>query len=151
LLEKARQVDITINTLRTMYISSIVNTNSDVVGSISESANVIPNGYNKNATLKNKVAFIIKRENRFIHVREISKLIHDIDPFAPVDDIVKKLSPIMSSLQTKDIIVKIKTGSANINTFWGSKNWLDENGNPIPGHEYNKEYITGSDDSTLEI
>ncbi len=96
------------------------------------------------------MTFIIRREDRFLHTREIAKLIHDIDPFASVDDIVKKLSPVISSLRVNNIIVKKKVGSANIHTFWGSKNWLDENGELKPGHEYNKEYLGGSE-NIIEI
>ena len=45
---------------------------------------------------------------------------------------VKKKSP---------TVINIQVGASNRNHFWGSKNWLDENGNPKPEHMYNKEYL----------
>lgn len=149
LLERARQVDITINTLKSMSISSGITANSTVKPN--ENSNQIP-GYEKydsDTTFRNKVMFVIKTENRFVHSREIADILSKVE--SNNEDLTRKVSASLSFLRQHDMIVKIKAGNSNINSFWGSKKWLDEKGNPLSGYSYNEEYVIKSSNDIMEI
>lgn len=149
LLERIKQVDITIDTLKSMSRSSDLVFSNNV--KFNENKALIT-GYEKfdtNTLFRNKVMFVIKQEDRFIHAREIAEILNKIEPNE--EDVIKKVSAALSLLKQKELIVKIKINNANVNTFWGSKKWLDENEIPINGHNYNKEYITKSSEKIIEI
>lgn len=149
LLERIKQVDITIDTLKSMSRSSDLVFGNNVKYNENKA---LLSGYEKfdtTTTFRNKVMFIIKQEDRFIHAREISGILNNLEPSD--EDVVRKVSAALSLLKQKDLIGKIKINNANVNTFWGSKKWLDESGNPLDGHDYNKEYITKSSEEIIEI
>lgn len=134
LLQKVAQIDTTINTLISM--AGFYNGNGVAVPSVD---------YNKKDTLKKKVAFVIKRENRFLHVREIAKFLHELERNVSVDDFMQKLTGAITSLKRDEVIIKLKVGLSNQNTFWGSKNWI-ENGKPKNGYEPNESYLQKSEE-----
>lgn len=158
LLEKLRKVEITIETLKTMNISGSVYGSSHVSGNLTASASDVRSTsisdkikkFPPNTSFRKKVALVIKAEERFLHAREIAEIIFSIDGGSSAEDITKKVSPALSSLGQKGTITKIKIGASNINSFWGSKNWLEANGEVKPGHEYNKKYLVLAGDK-IEI
>jgi hypothetical protein len=121
LLNKIKQIDITIDTIKMMGVGVVNNTNSSNLNASVPS----PEGYNASDTLRQKVAFVIKREGRFLHVREISNYIHQLEPKFSIPDIMQKLTPTISNLRNAGKLVKLQIGSSNQNCFWGSPNWLN--------------------------
>jgi len=146
LLERVRQIDITINTIRTLSIGGSV-TLSPVLGT--DVSNRYKD-YDPKASFRTKIGYVITKEGRFLHVREIAKVIHDIEPSTSIKDLTKKISPAVSHLRRTGKIVKFKVGKSNVNSFWGSKSWLDDNGKPKEGREYNDEYIVKASDINIE-
>lgn len=152
LLERVKQIEGTISMYKAIHnTADNALKNANIALNITKEAQEKYRGYDKKASMRNKIAVILKAEKRFLHVREIAKFIHEIDPFDNETEIAKKISPAISFLGKSGSVVKLKIGKSNINSFWGSKNWLDENGNPKVGHEYNKAYLVKSNDDKIEI
>jgi hypothetical protein len=147
LLDRVKQVDITINTLRTISMSGSIDPVIDLSTSISNDYK----DYDINASFRNKIAYVLNMKGRFLHVREIAKILHDIEPKNSIEDLIKKISPAISSLGQAGTIVKIKSGKSNINTFWGSKSWLDDNNKPKEGREYDNSYTIKASNSEIKI
>ena len=91
--------------------------------------------YNKNATFREKFSYVLKKENRFLHVREIAAILHALDPKLSINIILGKLSPTITYFKKENAIVKVVVGT-HFNTFWGSKNWIDSEGKPKEAHMY---------------
>lgn len=90
---------------------------------------------------RQKIANVLKSENRFLHVREIAKKLHEAEPHISVAAWIKKVSPALSVLKGRGAITKIVVGNHNQNTFWGKETWKDAEGNALPEHMYNEEYV----------
>lgn len=149
LLERAKQVDKTINTLRSISMSSDWTFSNDTTHK--ESKNQI-SGYEKfdyKTTFRNKVWFVIKKEDRFIHSREIADIFNKLEPGEK--DVIRKVSGALSYLRQNNRITKTTVGKSNINTFWGISNWLDDNGKPKDGHNYNEEFVVKAGSDINEI
>jgi hypothetical protein len=151
LLEKAKHIDITINTLKTMSFNSDNKLNEKMINE-KQLINKVEGyeDFDSTMSFRNKVMFIIKKENRFVHSREISEILKKIEPTD--EDLTRKVSVALSYFRQKNAISKIKIGNSNINTFWGSDKWLDENKNPKKEHTYNEKYLLkSSNDNILEL
>lgn len=108
--------------------------------------------YDKNATMVSKVAFVLKTENRFLHLRQIAKILHLNEPNISEKDFTTKLYPAISKLKSSGAIVKYNVGTSNINSFWGSKNWLNmNNGTPKEEHKYDEDAVTTFGSEVIEI
>lgn len=105
-------------------------------------ANIYPEDYDPNMAIWRKITYLLKREQRFLHNREMAQMIAKIEPEINIGELVKRFSSVLSSMKAKKQIVNIVVNNNNRNTFWGVKKWLDEDGNPKPEHMYNEEYIT---------
>lgn len=147
LLDRVKQVDITINTLKTISMSGSI----DPVLVLSAGISNNYKEYDYNAPFRKKIAYVLNREGRFLHVREIAKILHKLEPKHSIEDLTKKISPAISSLGQAGTIVKIKSGKSNINTFWGSKSWLDDNNKPKEGREYDDSYTINASNSEIKI
>ncbi len=108
--------------------------------------NTSADDYDPTFTLKSKVLYFIKREQRFLHNREISKMAHEKEPNIPYKDFIKKFSSILSVLKRDGKLTNIIVDDALQNVFWGSPKWLDENGKPKKGFEYNPEMLINNID-----
>lgn len=147
LIERARQVDATINTLkRYPDIVNLKEAKGDVYNEKSNKYRI-----DEKEPIRKKILMVLKGEGRFLHVREIADIMHKIDPSNSVEQLTKKISPAISSLGKKDLLVKIKIGKSNINSFWGSKSWLDEDGKIKEGHEYNPEFMIKASDEDINL
>lgn len=133
LLEKLKSVQSTLVTLKSMYNNSA----QSVTGNISQpSSSNKYSDYDKNVTFREKVLYIFKKENRFLHVRELSEILHTLEPNQSIKEIAAKLSPAISFFKNQKVIVKITIGTSNLNTFWGSKNWIESDGTAKEKHMY---------------
>ena len=99
-------------------------------------------GYASLKSYRDKVTFIFKTENRFLHIREIIGIAQSLEKQHNGEEMVDSLRQAVYGLKAKDVLVSYKVDGRNINAFWGSKNWLDDDGNVKPEHAYNNDQIT---------
>ena len=149
LLAKVHQIDITISTLRA-FSSMDYTGNGNGNGKSNESLNKYSD-YDKNAVAKNKLAYVLKKENRFLHIRQIAEVLHRLEPAFSEKDWIAKLYPAISELKKAGAIVKFSIGESNVNSFWGSKNWVDANGNPKKEHKYDEAQVKTFGTGEIEI
>lgn len=65
---------------------------------------------------------------------------------------INKIYTPIGQLKQEGAVAKKTVGNQNVNTFWGSVNWLDENGNIKPGYEYDEDQVRiNSRSPTVEI
>lgn len=144
LLDRVENIDTTIQTLESLSHITLSPAQKEDGEILKVDLTVIANkyaDYDKNGSLKSKILYVLKRENRFLHVREIAKLLNQHEPMIPTKDWTGKISSVTSSLRSQNIIVKVLAGKSNINTFWGAKNWLDEKGNVKKEHLYDEKQL----------
>jgi hypothetical protein len=145
LLKKVASIESTIEILR----QSVNYTDSPKNGSIEKSTP--KSGWDKNSTIKFKINFLLKSENRFLHSREMAEIAHSYEPEVSIDTWLAKFSPQLSSLKRDNKIISIQVGKSLRNTFWGSSKWLNEHGVIIPSFQYNSEYFTEVGASDFKI
>jgi hypothetical protein len=100
-------------------------------------------------SLKTVILNVFKAENRFLHIREINPLVAEKAP--EFKDQIDKIRSTISNLKTQNVLIPYKVGSSNLNTFWGSKNWLNEKGEPKAEHSYNEEYVSGYSSEVIDL
>lgn len=99
------------------------------------------NAYPFAKPVQDRALFILKREGRFLHTREIATLMVEMEG-GEIDEIVAKLSPRLSKLKNKEgVITNIQIGSSLRNTFWGSKKWLNIDNSVKSEHMYKEDYL----------
>lgn len=97
--------------------------------------------------------YVIKKEGRFLHLRQIADIAQKIKPHAEgVSYYRKALSPALTKLKSLEKIVSHRVGTNNFNTFWGKFEWLDdlEYEGIKPAHFYDKEYLLENQKETYE-
>lgn len=97
--------------------------------------------YDKEWSLPNKLLFLLKNENRFLHFREAATIVVELEDKGDIKILAGKISAGCGKLKREGVIIKYQIGSSNVNTFWGSPKWLDNEGNIKEGHEYNEKYL----------
>ena len=103
------------------------------------------NGYPATGVLSDKMNYVFKRENRFLHIREIAKLIIAIDPnYNNENELVDKLSPLLTRYKKAGEITSRKANPSNLSVFWGSPKWENEDGSIKNEHIYNESVVLGS-------
>lgn len=100
--------------------------------------------YDPKWSLKKKAVYFLKREQRFLHNREMSEMAHKLEPEVSTNDFTKKFSSILSMLKRDGQLTNIVVNDINRNTFWGVPKWLNEDGNIKKEHMYNDEYLIDS-------
>jgi len=100
--------------------------------------------YNSAAPTRNKILFILKAESRFLHVREISRILQQLEDEISVTAVIKKVSPALSILKRlpDSPLVSIEVSQSHFNTFWGYSSWLNEDGSIKEDFMYNQSQIT---------
>jgi hypothetical protein len=93
---------------------------------------------------KRKVVSILVAENRFMHIRQLAEIVGRLDPNLKSDDLAKDISvALFASKKDKDTtLTSITIGNMLVDSFWGSKNWLDDKGIPKPKHMYDKTQLS---------
>ncbi len=139
LLIKIKEVRSTMAMLRNMYSNGEDTSNNPEFDGSEKYAD-----FDKKATFRDKLAYVFRKENRFLHVREIAETMHNLEPRYDIKNILGKLSPAITFLRKQGTIVKVVVGKSHLNTFWGSKNWVNNDGSPKPQHMYDKNQINNS-------
>lgn len=100
--------------------------------------------YNAAAPTRNKILFILKAEGRFLHVREIARIVQQLENEISVAAVIKKISPALSILKRlpDSTLVSIEVEQSHFNTFWGFNSWLNEDGSVKDAFMYNQAEIT---------
>lgn len=101
--------------------------------------------------MKMKLGHVLKTQGKFLHIRQIGALLHSYEPGIEEKEFINKLYPAIAELKKSNTIVKFSADTTNLNTFWGSKNWIDENGNIKAGYEYDKDQIKHNKTDIIEI
>lgn len=103
--------------------------------------------YSKEWSYRKKYIFVLKSENRFIHFREVAKIICDLDGEGVVEALTHTLSNTTRKLREAKKIVKVQHGTSLKNTFWGLPEWLNQDGTIKEGHEYKTDVLNWRSDS----
>ena len=100
--------------------------------------------YDSRQPIRKKILDIIKNENRFLHVREIANIAHQFENDIPVATFIKKISPALSVLKTlpETSLMGYAVSKSHFNTFWGSRAWLNEEGEIKREHMYNTNQLS---------
>jgi hypothetical protein len=110
--------------------------------SINTPESISHSGYNKDGSWPEKIGYIFRSQQRFLHVREITELIQNYEPTLKDEkDLKQKLSANLNRMKHDNILTNKKIGDSVRNIFWGSVNWIDENNNIKNGYEFNPEYL----------
>ena len=91
-------------------------------------------------SIPQKFLHTLSVHKRFMKIREIANYIH-IQTGENENSIVKQLSRRTKYLKDLNKIVKHQVGKTKKNTFWGSPNWVDSNGNIKEEHVYKNSSI----------
>ncbi len=150
LLKKIEHIDNTIDILKSLNSNSIT-TPSASTSSNFKMRNDKYKDYKSSDSLRGKIAYILKTEGRFLHVREIALILHSLEPNHSVKEYITKISPAISYLRRRGVIVKVKASKSNVNTFWGSKNWIDKKGEVIDTYKYDESQILRSSEDDIKI
>jgi hypothetical protein len=119
-------------------------------------APLVNDKYKDYKTLKSyrkKVVAILKAESRFLHMREIQDIAVRLEPSANEETLRSTIQQAVYGLKNIEDspLVSFKVDDININTFWGSKNWLNEKGQIKQEHIYDKDQITANKKEKVEI
>lgn len=102
----------------------------------------------KNASQPEQFLIILRETKRFMKIREIARMLVEIIG-GEEDNWTVKLSRVTGKLKKLNRIKSFKVGNSNTNVFWGSPNWLDDNGNIKKEYMYNESAIEKSGSSSL--
>ena len=141
LLSKLKDVRGTLAILRSMYSNG-----SDEEGDVTtiEHGNDKYDDFDKRATFREKLTFVFRAENRFLHVREIAEILNRLEPRYNVKDIIAKLPGAITWFKKQGTLVKYQVDSSNLNVFWGSKNWIGADNKPKEQHMYDASKVNNS-------
>lgn len=137
LLQKAAEIDKMINTLRSMAGAGMYGSGKREVNGKT---------YDKNDSLKKKVAFVISRENKFLHVQQITKYLHELEPEVSKEEFKERLTGAITALRIEGKIVRIQIDKSNQSSFWGSPKWTDKKGVVINGHAPDTDFLKKPED-----
>jgi len=100
--------------------------------------------YNMDASTRNKILFIIKTESRFLHVREIARIMQLLEEGETLQQAIKKISPALSFLKKlpDTPLISVAAEGLHFNTFWGYKDWITGEGEIAGAFMYNESEIT---------
>jgi hypothetical protein len=86
--------------------------------------------YSINLKARDKVFMILKTEKRFLRIREIVLIAHQLEPETSQKELMSKLSPAVSALKVRQkVIISKQIGNSTQDVVWGAKNWIDNDGN----------------------
>jgi len=149
-LKKVSSIENTIETLKqSLGYSAQTSFNGNGIGGGSMGKKI--EKYDVNGSFKTKIMFLLKAEQRFLHIREMAAMAHSMEPTVSEEDFLKKLSPVLSTLKKEGQLTNVTSGKSLRNTFWGSPKWIDTDGKIINGHEYLPEFLFETGKQEYEI
>lgn len=97
--------------------------------------------YDKKWGYTQKVLYVLKEQQRFLHFRQIAKIILELDEVkvdkASITELAKTLSTSCQNIKKSKMIVRYQSNESKSNQsfYWGSPKWIDENGKIKEGYE----------------
>lgn len=104
-----------------LTVSSKMNVHADLVDQYV--------GYSQTRNVKDKIVIILSKERRFLHIKKIAETLLqlDFDKSKTLDDYVKNLSPVLSTMaKNGDRVVKVTADGNKKSTVWGLQEWLED-------------------------
>ena len=92
---------------------------------------------------KAKVVQLLSEKGRFLHMTEIIEIALSKEPDADKEKLTKQIQQTIYKLKNEGVIINHQVGLSNLNVFWGSKNWIGEDGIILPERKYNEEKVKG--------
>ena len=98
--------------------------------------------YSTDWNFKNKFQYILKIENRFLHFREVAKIILTLEgedtSYESQRILARKLggNTLIRNLNKEGLIVNVLHQNSPKKSFWGSSKWLNADGDILPEHKY---------------
>lgn len=108
-------------------------------------------GYASAKSNKKKASIIIREAGRFLHIRQIREIAKTLEPNANEDELAKGIQQAIYALKADGLIVAYKASDSNIDSFWGSKYWLDDNGKPKKEHAFDESQLAANKEEKFEI
>lgn len=93
----------------------------------------------KDGTWIEKILFVIKDRDRFMHNQEIAEALHPYYSDKTVEQVKKRISGVLSKAlvnKTVDGLVNYRFTKSKKDTVWGKQAWLDENGKILQKYMY---------------
>lgn len=92
------------------------------------------------STVREKVLLVLRRECRFMHVREIAKIFHCLGCDPSLQQNIRNISPALSLMKKNPAfgLVSLQINQSHHSTIWGFKEWLNQEGAIMPEYQYNK-------------
>ena len=100
-------------------------------------------------TVSERFLNVLKQEKRFMKIREIANVIVSIEG-GEEDDWAIRLSRKTRELKSKNKIQKFQVGKSRQNVFWGSVNWLNDDGSIKKEYEYDTNALSESGASSID-
>jgi hypothetical protein len=97
--------------------------------------------FKQSDSYKEKIAKVLKSENRFLNVTQLINIIADASPKIAREDVKDAVNSAKSALLKEESIVKITIGTSNQNSFYGSPNWLEAPNKPKAENMYDETLI----------
>lgn len=108
--------------------------------------NSIPDKYKNYHKLntRQKAATILRNEGKFLHMRQIVKIAQELAPNEDPKTIEKSIKTALYTMKNAEgsSLVNFQVDGMNTNTFWGSKNWLNEDGTVKEKYMYDKDQVS---------
>lgn len=95
----------------------------------------------KDASYIEQITHIITSANRFLHNSEITAALEKHSNKKSVN-LSRRVSAVLSKAKEgSGNLTSITVGASKRNSFWGSQNWLDKNGDPLTEHMYDPSLV----------
>lgn len=98
--------------------------------------------YKKGGSMQYKVRYALQKLNRFSHSSEIKAFLGELEGVPSKNFVV---SASLSSLKRAKKLHKHQEGSQQRNSFWGSTNWLDEEGRIKPKYLFDETLLSSNE------
>ena len=100
-------------------------------------------------TYIHKFLRVLKENKRFMKIREMAEYINKTEG-GEVSAWIKRFTTKTGKLQVSGKIIKHQVGKSRVNTYWGSPNWLNGDGNIKDEFKYDESSFTETGGSNLD-
>lgn len=102
--------------------------------------------YHKAKGNKDRAIAILRGAGKFLHMRQIVKIAQSLEPQEKPEAVKAKIQQGVYALRNLENspIANISVGESRVNTFWGSKGWLNDKGEIKPEFMYDEKELSNS-------
>lgn len=148
---RINSIDVAISSLRYRH-NTPTNKSTKTVKDVTPIAMGKYEGYAELNT-RQKALAIFRNEGRFLHMREIIQIAQQLEPDEDGEVVAKQISTAIYNIKNlpDSPLTNVSIEGSRQNTFWGSKNWVDEKGEIKKEHMYSEKAVSTKKSSLLEI